>query len=86
MTEQLLEKLAADCPARLKWLVCRRLGIAPGSLAWRAMSARRVLKYACHLALDERGGTSVRSAAEPDSENGEFDLKRFEALSRGGGL
>lgn len=82
MTEGLLEKLAGDSQERLKWLVCRRLGILPGSWRWRFMSARQVLRFACHLALDARerdlGGGGEREAAEG------FDMDRFREL--GGGL
>ncbi len=81
MTEKLLDELAGDSPERLKWLVCREVGIAPGSLAWYAMTPRRVLRFACHLALDAReraaftgGGGDERGAAEG------FDLERFREL------
>lgn len=84
MTEKLLEELAGDSLARLKWVVCRELGILPGSWGWRFMTARRALKYACHLVLDarERGGDAdaVREAGAAEG----FDLERFYKL--GGGL
>ena len=84
MTEKLLQELDGDCMERLKWLVCRRLGIKPGSWGWRRMSARRVIRCACHLALDARG-----SAGAADSGGGErasaagFDLERFRELGGG---
>lgn len=82
MTERLLEELAGDSLERLKWLVCRRLGILPGSWLWHSMTARRVLRCACHMALDARsrggfadgGAESERGAAEG------FDWERFREL------
>ncbi|MCM1150239.1 MAG: hypothetical protein NC319_09195 [Butyricicoccus sp.] len=80
MTEELLGELAGDSLERLKWLVCRELGIPPGSLAWYSMTARRVIRYACHLALDVRErGFSAGDGAERETAEG-FDLERFREL------
>lgn len=83
VTERLLEELAGDCMERLKWVVCRRLGIAPGSWGWYLMSGRRVLRYACHMALDarERGGEAA-AGLEAGTAGG-FDLERFRELGGG---
>ena len=72
--EKLLEELRRDAPARLKWTVCRYLGIRPGSLAWLLMSRRRVMVWACHIALDTAG-----SGAGADRNEG-FDPERFRQL------
>ena len=69
--EKLLSELRADAPARLKWAVCRYLGIRPGSPGWLLMSRRRALAWACHIALD-REENGVR-----EERNGGFDLERF---------
>lgn len=80
MTEKLLEELAGDSLERLKWLVCRQLGIRPGSWGWHTMTARRVIRFACHLALDARGsGASLDGGAERETAEG-FDLERFREL------
>lgn len=80
MTEKLLEELEGDSLERLKWLVCRELGILPGSWGWYAMTARRVIRFACHLALDTRGrGGSADAGAERETAAG-FDLERFREL------
>lgn len=82
MTEELLEELAGDSMERLKWLVCRELGIAPGSWGWYSMTARRVLRFACHLALDarERAGFSGGAGDEERETAAGFDLERFREL------
>ena len=72
--ETLLDELRADAPARLKWAVCRYLGIRPGSLGWLLMSRRRALSWACHIALDAAGGGA---GAE---RNGGFDFERFRQM------
>ena len=72
--EKLLGELRADAPARLKWAVCRYLGIRPGSLGWLLMSRRRALAWACHIALD---------AAEDgvgEERNEGFDPERFRRM------
>ena len=72
--EELLSQLRRDTPARLKWTVCRYLGIRPGSLAWLLMSRRRVMLWACHIALDTAG-----NGAGADKSGG-FDPERFRQL------
>ena len=72
--EKLLGELRADAPARLKWAVCRYLGIRPGSLGWMLMSRRRALAWACHIALDR----AENSAGEVRNEG--FDLERFRQM------
>ena len=72
--EKLLEELRRDAPARLKWTVCRYLGIRPGSLAWLLMSRRRVMAWACHIALDAAEGS-----AGADRNEG-FDPERFRRM------
>ena len=72
--EKLLEELRRDAPARLKWTVCRYLGIRPGSLAWLLMSRRRVMAWACHIALDAAG-----NGAGVDRNEG-FDPERFRRM------
>ena len=72
--ERLIGELSRDAPARLKWAVCRYLGIRPGSPGWLLMSRRRALAWACHIALD---------AAESGvgEERGEsFDPERFRRM------
>ena len=83
MTEKLLEELSGDCWERLRWVVCRRLGILPGSWGWRLMTRRRALRCACQLALDERESGGTRRAAAGEFERGEsggFDMERFRQL------
>ena len=83
MTEKLLEELAGDSLERLKWLVGRRLGIVPGSRAWRRLTARRVLRFACHLALDARERGDSGRFDNRDEERGTaagFDMERFREL------
>lgn len=72
--EKLLGELRADAPARLKWAVCRYLGIRPGSPAWLLMSRRRALAWACHIALDTAGN----GAGEERNEG--FDPDRFRRM------
>ena len=88
MTEKLLEELEGDCLERLRWAVCRRLGILPGSRGWRLMTGRRVLRYACHMALDEREraarGEGDVGARRESGAAGSFDMERFRGL--GGGV
>ena len=74
VAEKLLNELRRDAPARLKWMVCRYLGIRPGSLAWLLASRRRVMVWACHIALDTAGnGTGT-------NENEGFDPERFRRM------
>ena len=75
--EKLLGELRSDAPARLKWTVCRYLGIRPGSLGWLLMSRRRALAWACHIALDAAGG----GAGEERNEG--FDSERFQRMKEG---
>ena len=87
MTDRLLDELAGDCWERLRWVVCRRLGITPGSRPWRRMTRRRALGLACHLALDEREDGGGRPGGAPDTErgvSGGFDMERFRRLGGGG--
>ena len=79
MTEKLLSELDGDSVERLKWLVCRTLGILPGSLGWYLMSGRRAVRYACHMALDARGRTAALEPREAGSAAG-FDMERFRAM------
>lgn len=72
--EKLLGELRRDAPARLKWTVCRYLGIRPGSPAWLLTSRRRALAWACHIALDAAG-----SGAGTDRNEG-FDPERFRRM------
>ena len=72
--EKLLSQLRRDTPARLKWTVCRYLGIRPGSPGWLLMSRRQVMAWACHIALDADG-----NGAGTD-RNGSFDPERFRQL------
>lgn len=84
LTEELLEELAEDWTERLRWVVCRRLGLLPGSWGWRLMTGRRVLRCACHMALDERqsgaGGEDVASSEREAGMTGAFDIERFREL------
>jgi hypothetical protein len=75
MTGELLQKLSRDGGARLKWQVCRTLGIAPGSLTYRLMSRRRVIEYACQMVLD--------MGAESAQTGESFDMGRFLRLKEG---
>lgn len=87
MTERLLEELAGDWTERLRWVVCRRMGILPGSWGWRIMRGRRVLRYACHMALDERqsgaGGEGGVGSEREAGMAGAFDIERFRELGGG---
>lgn len=83
MTEKLLDELAGDCWERLRWVVCRRAGILPGSRLWRFMTRRQMLSLACHLALDTRESGSGGTDADGDREralNADFDMDRFRRL------
>ena len=72
MSAALLESLKRDDMARLRFVVCRELGLVPGSLSARLLTRRQVLTLACHLVLErERGG---------GEENSRFDMARFYAL------
>lgn len=87
MTDRLLDELAGDCWERLRWVVCRRAGILPGSLTWRLMTRRRTLLLACHLALDAREPGAGRLDAAQGAErgvSGGFDMERFQRLGGGG--
>ena len=79
MTEELLEELAGDSLERLKWLVCRELGISPGSWGWYSMTARRVIRFACHLVLDARERAEFAGGEERETAEG-FNLERFREL------
>lgn len=72
--EKLLSQLRRDAPARLKWTVCRYLGIRPGSMAWLLMSRRRVMAWACHITLDAAG-----NSVGADRNEG-FDPERFRQM------
>ena len=74
MTERLLESLERDEFDRLRWLVCRGLGLRPGSVTERLMSRRSVLRCACHMVLD--GQSDI-------SESSGFDMERFRKLGGG---
>ena len=79
MTDRLLEELAGDCWERLRWVVCRRLGVLP----WRVASRRRVLRYALKIALDERerrAGERGAAAVTERGAGGGFDMERFRQL------
>ncbi len=85
MTRKLLGELERDSAERLKWLVCRRLGIMPGSALWHMMTRRRALRYACHMVLDGRG--SPDSAGDGFGESGSgsgFDEARFRRMKEAG--
>jgi len=73
ISEKLIESLAADNMARLRWRVLRTLGIAPCSEAARSLTDAECLTCAAHMVLDmmqERGRT----------ENPAFDVTRFTEL------
>lgn len=73
MTDSLLQQLNGDHWERLRWLVCRRLGVPP----WRPLSRKTVLKCALHLALD------AQDPPPPDTERADgssFDFDRFRQL------
>lgn len=82
MTERLLEELDADSVERLKWLVCRRLGIVPGSWSWRLMTGRRAVRLACHMALDARD--TAGAGPEEAGQGAGFDMERFRAMKEAG--
>ncbi len=82
MTAKLLDALGGDYPERRRWLVCGGVGIVPGSPGWLLMTRRRVLRLACHLALDAR--ETGRGPGGAESGTGEsFDLERFRELGGG---
>ena len=69
---ELIDVLRAESMERLRHHILREAGIPPLSLRARLISNRRLLRYACHLALDaEESG----AAAQPES--GSFDPERF---------
>ena len=80
--EDLLRALEKDSFARLKWRVLALLGVCPLSARARLMTRSRVLRCACHLALDA-GTRAPEEERRGGSDNPNFDMARFAAL---GGL
>lgn len=79
--EELLERLAGDPVGRLRWRVCREFRVLPCSRTARRMSDREAVAYGAQMVLDRReksGGAGFETA-----RNGDFDEKRFAALSEG---
>lgn len=81
--EELIEKLAGDPVARLRWRVCRSFGIFPFSRAARQMTDREVVFCGAQMVLDRREEEATRGLE--GARNGSFDEDRFEALAEGRG-
>ena len=75
---KLIESLAADPMARLRWRVLKMLGIAPCSDAARSMTDAECITYAAHIVLDmaEDGETTA---------NPVFSMERFRGLKEAEG-
>ena len=71
MIEKLLNSISGDNMERLRWLVSRRLKIAP-----YVQSDEEVIKCALHMLLEQSRGGDVGSSAG-------FDEGRFMALKEG---
>lgn len=76
MTEALLETLAADPVARLRWRVLTRFNLPPGGAA---LSDADCLFAAANMVLDAR----ARRKTEEDGANPGFDADRFRRLREG---
>jgi hypothetical protein len=76
--EELIEKLADDPLARLRWRVCREFEILPCSREAKRMSDRDVVLCGAQLVLDRR---ELRGRAVEGEQNSSFDEERFAALS-----
>ena len=74
---ELIETLANDPLARLRWRVCREFCVLPSSPAARRMSDRQVVECGAQMVLDLRGHSLEAG------RNGGFDEKRFAALLEG---
>ena len=78
--ERLLEGLERDSFSRLRWVVCRRLGLSPVSLRAMTMTRKRLIYCAANLVLD-----MGKKAAGEDREamgNPKFDESMFRELAR----
>jgi len=71
--QELLQALAEDSLARLRWRVDRLFGILPGSRQDREMDDGQLLLCGMHMVLDSM-------AAGVETENGHFDPERFKQL------
>lgn len=76
MTERLLDALAGDPMARLRWRVLTRFGLPPGGAA---LSDADCLFAAANMVLDAR----ARRTAEQGGRNPAFDAGRFRRLREG---
>ncbi len=74
MMERLLGDLQKNHTERLRWLVCKRLGISPSGL-----KDEDVIKCGLHMIIDKR-----RAEAEFAS-NSAFDEESFHDFMRGEG-
>ena len=73
--ERLLEALRENSMARLRHAVLEKAGVPPFSLRAWLISNRRILRYACHLVLDEEQGKLQSGAG--------FDMERFLKMKEG---
>ena len=78
--ESLLASLERDSFSRLRWVVCRRLGISPVSLKARTMGRTRLIICAANLVLD-MGRLPAGEVSEAGG-NPEFDERLFRELAR----
>lgn len=78
---ELIETLANDPLARLRWRVCREFCVLPSSPAARRMSDRQVVECGAQMVLDLRARTCPPAVERASNEG--FDKERFDALSEG---
>lgn len=76
MVGRLIESAEKDSVRRLKWVVCRSIGVSPLSVQARLLTKKAVLRMACNMILDRRGGGIPR----PPFANTGFDMERFDRL------
>lgn len=73
MTEQLLNSVAGDAMARLRWKVLQNFGVLPCSKEAQSMTDCDCIEYALNMVLDGKSG----------EENPLFDSVRFFAMKEG---
>ena len=80
MTEFSAKSLERSTASRLKWRVCRLMGIKPYSSEWKRLTRRRVVMCAAMLVSEMEG---LRRDDDSGEANPHFDERRFEELRRG---
>lgn len=79
--EELIDKLARNPVARLRWRVCREFRILPFSKEAQRMTDRQVVFCGAQMVLDRRERDGARG--DEGTLNGGFDEARFAQLAGG---